>query len=103
MKLVTKVMKGSAEFRETSKSFVQCRNEVFIYDKVIPYLKSFIKNRKTTMEPDEWTPKVFHQFYGKIPGKLRNISTFDEISSLPGLLQSSAISMSASWQWRTCQ
>lgn len=62
-------MKGDKEFRDDSKSFIQCRNEVTIYEKVIPYLKRFISTRPSSIEAEKWTPKVYRSFYGIIPGK----------------------------------
>lgn len=70
MALVVKVMKGTGEFREDSKSFLMCRNEAFIYEKVLPYLKKFIQDNKSAINTEEWTPKIYHLFYGKIPGLL---------------------------------
>lgn len=72
--LVAKVMKGTEDFRITSKSFIQCRNETFVYDKVIPYLKDFITLRQASIDADQWTPKIYHLFYGKIP----EVSDIDE-------------------------
>ena len=69
MALVVKVMKGTEEFRVTTKSFVQCHNEVIIYDKVIPYLKEFVSSRGGSIDTSQWAPKIYHSFYGKIPGE----------------------------------
>lgn len=62
-------MKGTHDFRVTSKSYTMCRNEVFIYEKVIPYLKEFISSRESSIRSDEWTPRIYHLHYGKVPGK----------------------------------
>lgn len=67
---VVKVMKGDKEFRDSSKSFIQCRNEVYIYEKVIPYFKRFISTRSScSIDAEQWTPKVYRAFYGIIPGE----------------------------------
>lgn len=72
--MVVKVMKGTQDFRETTKSFVQCRNEVFVYDKVIPYFKRFISDRHSSIDANQWSPKIYHLFYGGIP----DLSDIDE-------------------------
>lgn len=74
MAAVVKVMKGSEEFRVTNKLFVQCRNEVFIYDKFIPYLKTFAARHNSSIATDEWVPKTYHCYYGKVPA----LSSIDE-------------------------
>lgn len=67
-------MKGDEEFRKTSKSFIMCYNEVFVYEKVIPYFKAFLKARESLIACEEWTSKVYHLYYGKIP----ELSAIDE-------------------------
>lgn len=72
--VVVKIMKGTHDFRETSKSYIQCRNEVFIYEQFIPYLKHFIINHHSSIDCTQWTPKIYHSYYGKIP----ELSDMDE-------------------------
>ena len=59
-------MKGDRKFRETSKSFVMCRNEVLVYEQVIPYLRAFLRER--SIEMSDWIPRMYKVYYGEIPG-----------------------------------
>ncbi|XP_059620791.1 uncharacterized protein LOC132264557 [Phlebotomus argentipes] len=70
--MIVKLMKGSEDFRTTSKSFTQFGNEVYIYGKVIPTFGAFLDKRNTAIEWRNWCPKVYYYYYGKVPS-LSNI------------------------------
>lgn len=73
VKLMVKMMKGDKEFREATKAFIQCRNEVYIYEEVIPCFRRFLEGYGSTINCDNWTPKIYKIHYGKIPGENKNI------------------------------
>lgn len=68
--IIVKLMKGSAEFRTTSKSYTQFSNEVFIYNEVIRAYKKLLKDEgipKTEIDPDKWVPILYFGDYDLYP------------------------------------
>lgn len=68
--IVVKLMKGSVEFRTTSKSYTQFSNEVFIYTDVIKAYKKLLKNEnipKSAIDPDKWVPVLYFGDYNLYP------------------------------------
>lgn len=62
-------MKGDIAFRESSKSFTQFQNEVFIYGKVLPYYNQVIrKSGNTSICVQNWVPEVYLSQFGYIEG-----------------------------------
>src|SRR5690349_19285521 len=60
--MIVKIMKGDKNFREATKSFTQCSNEVYIYKNVIPYFKKFLATSGASFD-SEWVPKVYYSDY----------------------------------------
>lgn len=57
--LIIKVMKENEDFRIKSQSYVQFENEIFMYEKVLPFFKRYLQDKKITFNPDNWIPKTF--------------------------------------------
>lgn len=64
--MIVKIMKGDKNFRETTKSAMQCSNEIFIYKEVLPYLKKFIASSGAAVDSD-WCPRVYFADYDVFP------------------------------------
>jgi thiamine kinase-like enzyme len=63
-KIFIKIMKENIEFREKTKSNVQCSNEIYIYQNVIPYFKNFLRNIPiSTFNDDNWIPRIYFADY----------------------------------------
>lgn len=62
-------MKGTDEFRTVSQSYTQFKNEIYIYDKVIPCFDKFLKDNKVqTVKPSDWIPHVYYCEFGNKTG-----------------------------------
>lgn len=77
-------MKGDANFRTMSKSEVMCKNEVFIYKKVIPFFKKFLKDNSASLfDPEEWwTPRIYfadYDYYPEISDQKETILALENI------------------------
>ncbi|EDW81830.1 uncharacterized protein Dwil_GK25451 [Drosophila willistoni] len=70
--LVVKFMKGSPEFRETSKSYTQFANEVYAYAEVLPAYEHLL--RSSHLNTDIVSEFVPHPFLAKF-GVFDNLST----------------------------
>ncbi|CRL05479.1 CLUMA_CG018243, isoform A [Clunio marinus] len=66
LQMIVKIMKGDKNFRDSTNSSIQCSNEVYIYNKVIPYFKKFLSECKSSLSSD-WIPKVYFSDYQIFP------------------------------------
>ncbi|XP_063709353.1 uncharacterized protein LOC134837891 [Culicoides brevitarsis] len=53
------MLEGNEDFRKKSKSYIQFQNEIYLYEKILPFFKNFLKNKETTFNPDNWIPKTY--------------------------------------------
>lgn len=68
--IVLKVMKGSSEFRTTSKSYTQFSNEVFVYTDVLKCYKKVLNDAdipKSVIDVDKWVPILYFGDYDIYP------------------------------------
>uniref|UniRef100_T1PB49 Ecdysteroid kinase n=1 Tax=Musca domestica TaxID=7370 RepID=T1PB49_MUSDO len=67
--LIAKFMRGDVEFRESSKSYVQFANEIFIYSDVLPQYEKLLNELKiTTLKITELAPSCYKAAFGYIEG-----------------------------------
>ncbi|XP_013115896.2 uncharacterized protein LOC106093387 [Stomoxys calcitrans] len=68
--LIAKFMKGDVAFRESSKSYVQFANEIFIYAQVLPEFEKLLKELQLTTQINinDLVPKCYKAAYGYIEG-----------------------------------
>lgn len=59
-------MKGDKNFRDATKSSIQCSNEVYIYKQVLPYFEKFLALSGSSTKAD-WCPKIYYADYKIIP------------------------------------
>lgn len=52
-------MKGSEDFRIKTQSYVQFQNEIFVYEKILPFFKRYLADKNIKFNPEDWTPKTF--------------------------------------------
>lgn len=60
-------MKGGKEFREQANANVLCSNEVHIYKNVIPAYKKFLHEHKSTIDIENWIPKIYYADFKVFP------------------------------------
>lgn len=60
--MIVKIMKGDKNFRDATKSSIQCSNEVYIYKNVIPYFQKFITKSGESVD-SKWVPRVYFADY----------------------------------------
>lgn len=56
-------MKGSEDFRKKSQSYLQFQNEIFMYDKILPFFQKYVKKKKMNFPPESWIPITFLSTY----------------------------------------
>lgn len=62
-------MRGDISFRESSKSYSQFANEVFIYAKVLPTYKQLLEEAKNVdIRVENWVPRSYVAKFGYIEG-----------------------------------
>ncbi|XP_061393064.1 uncharacterized protein LOC133328516 [Musca vetustissima] len=67
--LIAKFMRGDVEFRESSKSYVQFANEIFIYSDVLPQYEKLLNELKiTSLKISELVPNCYKAAFGYIEG-----------------------------------
>ncbi|XP_037825088.1 uncharacterized protein LOC119613218 [Lucilia sericata] len=67
--LIAKFMRGDVAFRESSKSYIQFANEIYIYGTVLPYYEKFLKDLGvTTINVKDLVPPTFVAKFGYIEG-----------------------------------
>ncbi|CAD7077692.1 unnamed protein product [Hermetia illucens] len=67
--LFIKFMKGNENFRKSVRAYTQFANEIFAYDKIIPYYKEVIKGSpRCKIDVDKWIPTTYFAEYGNIAG-----------------------------------
>ena len=64
--MIVKIMKGDKNFRDATKSSLQCSNEVYIYKEVLPYLKKFFTASGANFDAD-FCPRVYFADYKIFP------------------------------------
>lgn len=65
-------MKGDEEFRESSKSYIQFANEIFIYAEVLPEFEKMLKNSKiTSIKITEMVAPCYKATFGYIEGNIK--------------------------------
>ncbi|CAO1439173.1 unnamed protein product [Diamesa serratosioi] len=65
--MMVKIMKGDGNFREMTRSSIMCSNEVYIYNTVLPYFKTYLGDSVSTFSADDWCPRVYFADYGSYP------------------------------------
>uniref|UniRef100_A0A182K8B8 CHK domain-containing protein n=1 Tax=Anopheles christyi TaxID=43041 RepID=A0A182K8B8_9DIPT len=84
LNLMVKVMKGSDEFRESSKGKTQFTNEIYIYTKVLPVFQQLLSTTESDFAGD-WCPKVYYGEAGHFPtysDQYETILVLEDISPL---------------------
>ncbi|XP_065365477.1 uncharacterized protein LOC135958497 [Calliphora vicina] len=67
--LIAKFMRGDVAFRESSKSYIQFANEIYIYGTVLPYYEKFLKDMKiTSINIMDLVPPTYIAKFGYIEG-----------------------------------
>ncbi|KAL7743054.1 hypothetical protein ACLKA6_005798 [Drosophila palustris] len=67
--VLVKFMKGTKEFREASKSYIQFANEVFVYAEILPAYEQLLRQSKlNTTLVDEFVPRTYRAQFGVISG-----------------------------------
>lgn len=62
-------MRGDVAFRESSKSYIQFANEIYIYSTVLPYYDKFLKEMNLKeIKILDLVPPVFKAQFGYIEG-----------------------------------
>lgn len=70
-----KFMKGSPEFRDSSKSYTQFANEVFLYAELLPAYEQLLRGSKLeTFVIDEFVPRAYCAKFGLVKGECRRSS-----------------------------
>lgn len=52
-------MKGSEGFRLQSQSYLQFENEIYLYDKIVPYFHSYLIGKNIDYDLSRWLPKTY--------------------------------------------
>jgi len=66
-------MKGTKDFRESSKSYTQFANEIFLYAEILPAYEQLLRVSKlNTSLVDEFVPRTYRAQFGVIEGKLQS-------------------------------
>ncbi len=55
-------MKGSEEFRLSTQSYLQFRNEIYFYQKVLPHFNSYLVDKGIDYNLSQWLPKTYLSF-----------------------------------------
>ncbi|XP_049311898.1 uncharacterized protein LOC105228483 isoform X1 [Bactrocera dorsalis] len=76
--LVAKFMKGDVSFRESSKSYIQFANEIFVYERALPAFAKVLAAAKLDITIDDWVPHPYVAKFGYIEG----------LSAAPGVRES---------------
>lgn len=76
--LVAKFMKGDVAFRESSKSYIQFANEIFVYERALPAFAKVLAAAKLDITIDDWVPHPYVAKFGYIEG----------LSAAPGVRES---------------
>ncbi|XP_036339165.1 uncharacterized protein LOC118748676 [Rhagoletis pomonella] len=66
--LVAKFMKGDVAFRESSKSYVQFANEIFVYQRALSVFAKLLASAKLNITIDDWVPHPYVAKFGYIEG-----------------------------------
>lgn len=67
-------MRGDVIFRESSKSYIQFANEIYIYSTVLPYYDKFLKKMKVKdINILDLVPRIFKAKFGYIQGIIVNV------------------------------
>ncbi|EDV99896.1 GH12146 [Drosophila grimshawi] len=67
--VIVKFMKGSKEFRESSKSYTQCANEIFLYAKLLPAFENLLRSSRLNTElAAQFVPRSYWATYGTVEG-----------------------------------
>lgn len=56
-------MRGSENFRRNTQSYLQFQNEIYMYDTVLPYFKSYLIDKSINFDLSEWTPITYLSTY----------------------------------------
>ncbi|EDV99900.1 uncharacterized protein LOC6565020 [Drosophila grimshawi] len=65
--VLVKFMKGSKEFRESSKSYTQCANEIFLYAKLLPAFENLLRSSRLNTElAAQFVPRSYWATYGTV-------------------------------------
>ena len=69
--VLAKFMKGSPEFRESSKCYTQFANEIFVYAELLPAYENLVRSSKLNTDlVEHLVPRVYCAKFGQIQGKL---------------------------------
>lgn len=101
--VLVKFMKGSPEFRESSKSYTQFANEVFLYAELLPAYEQLLRGSKLeTFVVDEFVPRAYCAKFGVVQGKWSTPALCHQIyyNSLSPLYFAQASVRIASLCWR---
>lgn len=71
-------MKGDVCFRESSKSYIQFANEIFVYKRALPAFAKVLATAKLNITIDDWVPHPYVAKFGYIAG----------LSAAPGIRES---------------
>lgn len=52
-------MKNSEDFRQKSQSYLQFQNEIYLYDKVLPYFNSYCGDKSVEFDLNHWLPITY--------------------------------------------
>lgn len=56
-------MKGSEEFRQNSQSYLQFQNEIYVYDKILPYFNVYLIGKRIEFDLGRWSPITYLSTY----------------------------------------
>ncbi|XP_037961210.1 uncharacterized protein LOC119690262 [Teleopsis dalmanni] len=83
--LMVKVMKGDTDFRESSKSYIQFANEIYIYAKVLPEFNKILKSVDINISVEDWVAHAYAAKFGFIEGLSSNTSANESVLVLENL------------------
>lgn len=56
-------MRGSENFRQNTQSYLQFHNEIYMYDTILPCLKSYLNNKRINIDLSDWSPITYLSTY----------------------------------------
>lgn len=74
-------MKGDKNFRDATKSSMQCSNEVYIYKEVLPYFQKFVAESGASLSTN-WCPRVYFADYKVFPELSAELETILALENL---------------------
>lgn len=72
--MLVKFMKGSPEFRESSKSYTQFANEIFVYAELLPAYENLLRSSKLNTDlVEQLVPRTYCAKFGLVEGERRQL------------------------------